>query len=198
MKTRVRTTPVAVIRRSSTKDTGPPAFARYPANSMSPQCRPRLLMNCCVFTLCVVRKKSGSNWNFLQPQVASGFSVITGIWSPMEVEKNVCQRLGDQVSSLRWDLIWPNQLMGLKPRRGYAWGHPQASWDSRPVISVRSTESSTVATMRWYLLGDPMLWGDGSNVNLGVRALIPHKGSLNESVELWDGEGNSLILLRDT
>ena len=31
----------------------------------------------------------------------SGFSGITGIWEPMEVEKNVCQRLPDQDSSLR-------------------------------------------------------------------------------------------------
>ncbi len=58
----------------------------------------------------------GSNWNFLQPQVASGFSAITGIWDPMEAEKKVCQRLTDQVSSLRWDLICPSQLMGLKKR----------------------------------------------------------------------------------
>ena len=29
------------------------------------------------------------------------FSEITGIWSPIAVEKNVCQRLPDQVSSLR-------------------------------------------------------------------------------------------------
>ncbi len=36
-----------------------------------------------------------------------------------------------------------------------------------------------------YLLGDPILWGDDSNVNIGGRALIPHKGRLNEVVELW-------------
>jgi hypothetical protein len=28
-------------------------------------------------------------------------NAITGIWAPMDVEKNVCQRLADQVSSLR-------------------------------------------------------------------------------------------------
>jgi hypothetical protein len=34
----------------------------------------------------------------------------------MEVEKNACQRLTDQVSSLRWDLICPRQLIGLRKR----------------------------------------------------------------------------------
>jgi hypothetical protein len=87
----------------------------------------------------------GSNWNFLQLQVASGFSAITGIWAPMEVEKNVCQRRADQVSSRRWDLICPSQLIGLKKRIRLG---ASSSWDSRPAISVRSTESSTVATMR--------------------------------------------------
>ncbi len=63
----------------------------------------------------------------------------------MEAEKKVCQRLADQVSSLRWDLICPSQLMVLKKRIRLG---SSSSWDSRPVISVRSTESSTVATMR--------------------------------------------------
>jgi hypothetical protein len=49
-----------------------------------------------------------------------------------------------------------------------------------------------------YLLGDPVLRGDDSNVSFGGRALIPHKGSLNEAVELWDAEGSSLLLLRYT
>jgi hypothetical protein len=63
----------------------------------------------------------------------------------METEKKVCQRLPDQVLSLRWDLICPSQLMGLKKRIRLG---ASSSWDSRPVISVRSTESSTVATIR--------------------------------------------------
>ncbi len=67
-----------------------------------------------------------SNWNFLQPQVASDFSTITGIWDPMEEEKKVCQRLVDQVSSLRWDLIYPSQLMGLKKRIHLG---TSSSWD---------------------------------------------------------------------
>ncbi len=76
-------------------------------------------------------------------------------------------------------------------------------------MSVRSTESSTVATMRCCerrpncsarrekhelevkeglpvaedLLGNLTLWGDGSNVRIGGRALIPHKGSLKEAVK---------------
>jgi hypothetical protein len=49
-----------------------------------------------------------------------------------------------------------------------------------------------------YLLGDPMLWGDDSNRNIGDRTLIPHKENLKESVNLWDEEGNSLLILRDT
>ena len=85
-----------------------------------------------------------SNWNFRQPQVASGFSVMTGIWAPMVMIKKVCQRLGDQTSSLRWVLICPSQLIGLKKRILLG---TSSSWDSRPVISVRSTKSSTVVTM---------------------------------------------------
>ena len=49
-----------------------------------------------------------------------------------------------------------------------------------------------------YLLGDPTLCGDGSNVSTGGRALIPHKGSLNEAVKMWYNERSSLLLLRDT
>ncbi len=50
--------------------------------------------------------------------------------------------------------------------------------------------------MAEYLLGDPMLRGDDSNVSIGGRTLIPHKGNLNESVDLRDTEGSSLLLLR--
>ena len=52
--------------------------------------------------------------------------------------------------------------------------------------------------MAEYLLGDSMLSRNGSSVSIGGRALIPHKGSLNEAVELRDAEGSSLLLLRDT
>jgi hypothetical protein len=42
-----------------------------------------------------------------------------------------------------------------------------------------------------------MLRRDGSSVSIGGRALIPHKGSLNEAVELRKHESSSLLLLRD-
>ncbi len=41
---------------------------------------------------------------------------MTGIWTPMVMAKKVCQRPVDQASSLRWDLIWPSQLIDLKKR----------------------------------------------------------------------------------
>ncbi len=47
-----------------------------------------------------------------------------------------------------------------------------------------------------YLLGDPTMCGDGSNISTGGRALIPLKGSLNESVELRELESSSLDLFR--
>jgi hypothetical protein len=162
---------LSLPRRSNTNGTGPVSLPKYPDISMSPQYWPRSLTTSCVLTLCVVRKRSGtwstiqscvflapewavhvlrwspkgSNWNFLQPQVVNDFSSITGIWAPMETEKKVCQRLSDQVSSLRWDLICHSQLMVLKKRIRLG---SSTSWDSRPVISVRSTESSTVTTIR--------------------------------------------------
>jgi hypothetical protein len=50
-----------------------------------------------------------------------------------------------------------------------------------------------------YLLGDPRLRRNGSsNIIIGNRALIPHKGSLNEAVELRELESSSLLLLRYT
>ncbi len=69
---------------------------------------------------------------------------MTGIRTSMVMEKKVCQRLVDQASSLRWGLIWHSQLIGLKKRIRLG---TSSSWDSRSVISVRSTESSTVDTM---------------------------------------------------
>jgi hypothetical protein len=86
---------------------------------------------------------SASTWNVLNPQIGRGFSVITGIWVSIDVEKNVCQRLSDQDSSLRWGLICPNQLIGFKKRTRLG---ASSSSDSRPDISIRSTDSSTVVT----------------------------------------------------
>ncbi len=58
---------------------------------------------------------SRSIWNFLQLHWAeNGISARNGIWPPTEVSKKVCQRLADQVSSLRWDLILPSELIDLK------------------------------------------------------------------------------------
>jgi hypothetical protein len=45
---------------------------------------------------------------------------------------------------------------------------------------------------------DPMLRRDDSNNNVGSRALIPHNGRLYETVELWNGKGISLLLVRGT
>ncbi len=132
---------------------------------MSPQWWPRILTTWWVLGLCVVRKRSGSwstdqswvflepewvvqvqrlspsvsTWNFLQPKT------FCGIWAPIDVKKNVCQRLVDQDSSLRWGLICPNQLIGLKKRKRLG---ESSSWDSRLVISIRSTDSSAVTTTR--------------------------------------------------
>jgi hypothetical protein len=47
------------------------------------------------------------------------------------------------------------------------------------------------------LKGDPILCRDGSNSNVG-SVLFPHNGSLMEAVELRNGEGSILLLLRDT
>ncbi len=67
---------------------------------------------------------------------------MTGIWAPIDVEKNVFQRLADQDSSRRWGLICPSQLIGLKKRIRVG---TSSSWDSSPPISVLRTDSSTVA-----------------------------------------------------
>ncbi len=92
------------------------------------------------FAVCVVRKRSASwptaqSWAFLapkwavqvhkwspsvsilnlrHPETANGFSATNGIWAPMEVEKNVCQRLADQDSSRRWGLICPSHKKWIK------------------------------------------------------------------------------------
>jgi hypothetical protein len=163
---------------------------------MSPQCRPVLLSTWTVLTLCVVWKRSlswstvqswsfltpewvvqvlrwsprTSSWNFLQPQDANGFSTMTGIWTSMVMTKKVWQRPVDQVSPLRWVLIRHSQLIGFNKRIRLG---VSSSWDSRSLISVRSTESSTV---------DPTVTQscEGMTVTtvLGGRTLIPHKGGL--------------------
>ncbi len=88
-----------VIRRSNTKGTGSVSLVRYPSNSTSPQCWPQIRMTCCVLALCVVRKRSVSHVTFWCNSHSGAKAV----------EKNVCQRLADQASSLRWDLICPSQ-----------------------------------------------------------------------------------------
>jgi hypothetical protein len=87
-----------------------------------------------------------SIWNFLQSQVDNGNSVRVGILALTQESKNVYQRLGDQVSSLWWVLIYPNQLMYLKykTRPGTS-----SSSDSKFSISVSRTESWTVTTTRY-------------------------------------------------
>ena len=58
------------------------------------------------FTLWVVWESIA---NFWQPQAERGSSVRTGTVAPTQKTKNVYQRLW-------WDLIYPNQLMGLYQR----------------------------------------------------------------------------------
>jgi hypothetical protein len=41
--------------------------------------------------------------------------------------------------------------------------------------------SHGMVVSHWVLLGDPILWGDDSINDIGVRTLIPHKGNLTES-----------------
>ncbi len=59
-------------------------------------------------------------WNFRRPQVDVGFSEMTGISVPMVMTKKVFQRLVDQVSSRRWDLIFPSQLIVLPLRVAFS------------------------------------------------------------------------------
>jgi hypothetical protein len=154
------------------------------------------LATCCVFTLCVVRKRSASwsttqswdfsapewavqvqrwspwvsSWNFLQPQVERGFSTITGIWEPMDVAKNVYQRLADQTSSRRWGLICPSQLSHRLEKNTIIRLETSSSWDSRSVISVRRTESSAVVTIRWWERRPGCsAWRDPAKTSISVR-----------------------------
>jgi hypothetical protein len=52
--------------------------------------------------------------------------------------------------------------------------------------------------MKQDLFSNLKLRRNGSNISIGGRALIPHKGSLDEAVELRKHEASSLLLLRDT
>jgi hypothetical protein len=52
--------------------------------------------------------------------------------------------------------------------------------------------------MKQDLFRNLKLRRNDSNISIGGRALIPHKGSLNEVVKLWNNEASSLVLLRDT
>ncbi len=88
----------------------------------------------------------GSRWNFLEPQTERGSSTKTGIITPTQETKNVWKRLGDQVSSLWWVLICPNQLMGLNQSTRLG---TSSSWDSRLTIFVCRTESFLL--MRWFV-----------------------------------------------
>ncbi len=108
-----------------------------------------------------------SSWNFLTPQVTSGFSSMTGIWVPMVMTKKVCQRLADQTSSLRWVLICPIQLIGLKKRIRFG---TSSSWDSRTDISVLTTESSTVTTIHCCESRlNCSVWRETTNISLRSR-----------------------------
>ncbi len=92
---------------------------------------------------------------------------MIGIWVPMVMTKKVCQRLTDQTSSLRSVLICPSQLIGLKKMIHLG---VSSSWDSSPVISVRSTESSTVDTMNCCECRlTCSTWHESTNVSLRSR-----------------------------
>jgi hypothetical protein len=52
--------------------------------------------------------------------------------------------------------------------------------------------------MKQDLFSNLKLRRNDSNISIGGRALIPHKGSLDEAVELRELESSSLLLLRDT
>jgi hypothetical protein len=52
--------------------------------------------------------------------------------------------------------------------------------------------------MKQDLLGNLQLRRNDSNISIGGRVLIPHKGSLDETVELRELEASSLLLLRNT
>jgi hypothetical protein len=73
-----------------------------------------------------------------QPHVR--YVILPVILVPTQETKNVCQRLGDKDSSLRWDLIWPRQHMGSKFKTSLG---VSSFSDSKFSISVYKTDSST-------------------------------------------------------
>jgi hypothetical protein len=52
--------------------------------------------------------------------------------------------------------------------------------------------------MKQDLFSNLRLRRNDSNISIGDRVLIPHKGNLNEAVELRELESSSLLLLRYT
>ena len=94
VKSRVSTTPNSVVRNPEVQHQWNRAavLARYTVSSMSPQCWPRFLTTCCVLTLYVVRKKSGT-WStiqscaFLTPE----WTVHVLTWSPRGSNWNFLQ-----------------------------------------------------------------------------------------------------------
>ena len=52
--------------------------------------------------------------------------------------------------------------------------------------------------MKQDLFSNLKLRRNDSNISIGGRGLIPHKGILKEAVKLRKYESNSLLLLRDT
>jgi hypothetical protein len=52
--------------------------------------------------------------------------------------------------------------------------------------------------MKQDLFSNLKLRRNGSNISLGDRALIPHKGNLKEPVKLRNNEASRLLLMRDT
>jgi hypothetical protein len=52
--------------------------------------------------------------------------------------------------------------------------------------------------MKQDLFSNLKLRRNDSNISIGGRGLIPHKGNLNEAVKLRNNERISLLLLRDT
>ena len=146
---------------------------------MSPHYWPRFLTSCCetvVFSLCVLCGKGQwfdqpSSWNFFQPQTEGDLSGITGVWTPMDETKNVCQRLGDQFSSLRWGLICPREIIGLQYRTGLGVSFlcldhrlTCSTWHDPGNISLRSRKD-----YQWLSIKCCLLWIDKTRELVSTR-----------------------------
>ncbi len=150
---------------------------------------------CCVLTLGVVWKRSAScsttqSWTFLSPEVSNGFSAMSGIWVPMVMTKKVCQRLADQVSSLRWGLICPNQLIGLKKRiHLVATMHCCVNCSARHDpgnISLRSRKVCQWLRICWVtLFFEGMTTTSGLEAELSSNTKESSKRRLNWGSERW-------------